>query len=249
MKMTNNEINSHDVETGISQEQKIVKKCEDNNKYIEGDDSLSNSFFIKGTKDMFKRTYSTISTSYSEELSSEKIFIRKSSQINKIFSPKTDYFNSILNYFRETEENLKNNNNEKNDYQKSNNYIEKHIYYQDIDWNKNNSKYETIESGEDNINNETLSNNNSQNTSKVNQNPKNNENNIIENNNNQIINNTTFLEAMKNLVGNKYDLSMSYLGYYTINCKSKKLIFIKFSTRWYANSFIYPKKFIIKHKK
>ena len=31
MKMTNNEINSHDVETGISQEQKIVKKCEDNN--------------------------------------------------------------------------------------------------------------------------------------------------------------------------------------------------------------------------
>ena len=92
MKMTNNEINSHDVETGISQEQKIVKKCEDNNKYIEGDDSLSNSF-IKGTKDMFKRTYSTISTSYSEELSPEKIFIRKSSQINKIFSPKTDYFN------------------------------------------------------------------------------------------------------------------------------------------------------------
>ena len=230
--MNNNEIDIHDEDLEISQEAKSLKKCEDNNnKYNEGEDSLSNNILIqsqdnlnKGTKDAMKRTYSTISTSYSEEISPDKIFVRKSSQFLSVNSHKNDYINVIINYFRDTEEYIKNNNLEKNDYKKSNNYKEKQIFFKENELNKNSSKYETIESSEDNYNIESLPKNNNQemqmNNKKTDE--KNNEKNWIENNKN--INNN-ILATVKSLIGNKYDLSMAYLGYYTINCKSLKINF------------------------
>ena len=146
LKEKNNSSENIKIELKNTEEIKSLKNDEENNQNNENDDSLSyttmyrssQSSFNKNSKELEfsikRRLSSTISTSQSDinyqELngfSSEKNYISQKS-INRI-QPINLFANeinsSIVNYYQETEDYLKNLYLNKNDYQKSKNYKEK----------------------------------------------------------------------------------------------------------------------------
>ena len=247
-----------------------LKNIEENEKSYknEDDDSLSyttlyrssQGSFNKNSKDLeFSiklRLSSTISTSQSDinyqELngfSSEKKFYSQKSikRIQPINLFDNDFGNLIINYYKDTEEYLKNLYLNKNNYKKTKNYIEKEIYYRDYDDNIDYIKYKTIDFSEENknkiIENDKTNSNNSfislnkdfvknneekplNDLNKINNknNNEQNKNNIhITNINNNYYVNQIFLNPNNNfntINGSKYDASMYYLGYYSFDCKS-----------------------------
>ena len=258
-----------------TEEKKSIKNDEENNQNNENDDSLSyttmyrssQSSFNKNSKELEfsikRRLSSTISTSQSDinyqELngfSSERNYISQKS-INRI-QPINLFANeinsSIVNYYQETEDYLKNLYLNKNDYQKSKNYKEKKIYYKDYEDDNDFFRSKTIDFSEENENkNITIENNNINTTNNsfisLNKevannseekplndlNKKINKNNEEKNNNINItnINNNCFINQIyinpnnnyNNLSQNKYDnISMYCLGYYSVDCKSKTKI-------------------------
>ena len=220
----------------------------------------SQSSFNKNSKDIeftFQRKLSSnISTSQSDinyqELngfSSEKKFFSQKSikRIQPINLFDNDFGNLIINYYKDTEEYLKNIYLSKNNYKKTKNYIEKEIYYKDYDDNIDYIKYKTIDFSEENknktIENDKTNSNNSfislnkdfvknneekplNDLNKINNknNNEQNKNNIhITNINNNYYVNQIFLNPNNNfntINGSKYDVSMYYLGYYSFDCKS-----------------------------
>ena len=203
-----------------------------------------------------RRLSSNISTSQSDinyqELngfSSEKKFYSQKSikRIQPINLFDNDFGNLIINYYKDTEEYLKNLYLNKNNYKKTKNYIEKEIYYRDYDDNIDYIKYKTIDFSEENknkiIENDKTNSNNSfislnkdfvknneekplNDLNKINNknNNEQNKNNIhITNINNNYYVNQIFLNPNNNfntINGSKYDVSMYYLGYYSFDCKS-----------------------------
>ena len=246
--------------------EKTLKNEEENNQNNENDDSLStlyrssqNSFNINSKDIEFtfqRRLSSNISTSQSDinyqELngfSSEKKFYSQKSikRIQPINLFDNDFGNLIINYYKDTEEYLKNVYLNKNNYKKTKNYIEKEIYYRDYDDNIDYIKYKTIDFSEENknkiIENDKTNSNNSfislnkdfvknneekplNDLNKINNknNNEQNKNNIhITNINNNYYVNQIFLNPNNNfntINGSKYDASMYYLGYYSFDCKS-----------------------------
>ena len=246
--------------------EKTLKNEEENNQNNENDDSLSTlyrssqSSFNINSKDIEitfqRRLSSNISTSQSDinyqELngfSSEKKFYSQKSikRIQPINLFDNDFGNLIINYYKDTEEYLKNVYLNKNNYKKTKNYIEKEIYYRDYDDNIDYIKYKTIDFSEENknkiIENDKTNSNNSfislnkdfvknneekplNDLNKINNknNNEQNKNNIhITNINNNYYVNQIFLNPNNNfntINGSKYDVSMYYLGYYSFDCKS-----------------------------
>ena len=246
--------------------EKTLKNEEENNQNNENDDSLSTlyrssqSSFNINSKDIEftfqRRLSSNISTSQSDinyqELngfSSEKKFYSQKSikRIQPINLFDNDFGNLIINYYKDTEEYLKNVYLNKNNYKKTKNYIEKEIYYRDYDDNIDYIKYKTIDFSEENknkiIENDKTNSNNSfislnkdfvknneekplNDLNKINNknNNEQNKNNIhITNINNNYYVNQIFLNPNNNfntINGSKYDASMYYLGYYSFDCKS-----------------------------
>ena len=246
--------------------EKTLKNEEENNQNNENDDSLSTlyrssqSSFNINSKDIEftfqRRLSSNISTSQSDinyqELngfSSEKKFYSQKSikRIQPINLFDNDFGNLIINYYKDTEEYLKNLYLNKNNYKKTKNYIEKEIYYRDYDDNIDYIKYKTIDFSEENknktIENDKTNSNNSfislnkdfvknneekplNDLNKINNknNNEQNKNNIhITNINNNYYVNQIFLNPNNNfntINGSKYDVSMYYLGYYSFDCKS-----------------------------
>ena len=246
--------------------EKTLKNEEENNQNNENDDSLSTlyrssqSSFNINSKDIEftfqRRLSSNISTSQSDinyqELngfSSEKKFYSQKSikRIRPINLFDNDFGNLIINYYKDTEEYLKNLYLNKNNYKKTKNYIEKEIYYRDYDDNIDYIKYKTIDFSEENknkiIENDKTNSNNSfislnkdfvknneekplNDLNKINNknNNEQNKNNIhITNINNNYYVNQIFLNPNNNfntINGSKYDVSMYYLGYYSFDCKS-----------------------------
>ena len=246
--------------------EKMLKNEEENNQNNENDDSLSTlyrssqSSFNINSKDIEftfqRRLSSNISTSQSDinyqELngfSSEKKFYSQKSikRIQPINLFDNDFGNLIINYYKDTEEYLKNVYLNKNNYKKTKNYIEKEIYYRDYDDNIDYIKYKTIDFSEENknkiIENDKTNSNNSfislnkdfvknneekplNDLNKINNknNNEQNKNNIhITNINNNYYVNQIFLNPNNNfntINGSKYDASMYYLGYYSFDCKS-----------------------------
>ena len=246
--------------------EKTLKNEEENNQNNENDDSLSTlyrssqSSFNINSKDIEftfqRRLSSNISTSQSDinyqELngfSSEKKFYSQKSikRIQPINLFDNDFGNLIINYYKDTEEYLKNLYLNKNNYKKTKNYIEKEIYYRDYDDNIDYIKYKTIDFSEENknktIENDKTNSNNSfislnkdfvknneekplNDLNKINNknNNEQNKNNIhITNINNNYYVNQIFLNPNNNfntINVSKYDVSMYYLGYYSFDCKS-----------------------------
>ena len=246
--------------------EKTLKNEEENNQNNENDDSLSTlyrssqSSFNINSKDIEftfqRRLSSNISTSQSDinyqELngfSSEKKFYSQKSikRIQPINLFDNDFGNLIINYYKDTEEYLKNLYLNKNNYKKTKNYIEKEIFYRDYDDNIDYIKYKTIDFSEENknkiIENDKTNSNNSfislnkdfvknneekplNDLNKINNknNNEQNKNNIhITNINNNYYVNQIFLNPNNNfntINGSKYDVSMYYLGYYSFDCKS-----------------------------
>jgi hypothetical protein len=144
--------------------------------------------------------------------------------------------NSIINYFQETENFLKNSYINKDEYQRTKNYIEKDLFFKELEFNNEYLKclkYK-LDYSDENKNiylNETISNNNMNSTSEILEEPSFNEiklnnynkgkynkyNYNNDNYNNQIYNdpNTNF----NNANGNQDNASMYYLGYYSFDCK------------------------------
>lgn len=158
-----------------------------------------------------------------------------------------DLSSLVTNYYQETEAYLKNLNFKRTDYRRTKNYIEKEKYYDDYDEDNNDEikYYKTIESSEEKnkiINENDITNNNSflgfnreisNNNEKkpINDFNKIGNNNFYENKNNiniTNINNNCFINPIfinpnnnfNNTNGSKNDVSMYYLGYYSVDCKS-----------------------------
>ena len=275
LKEKNNSSENIKIELKNTEEIKSLKNDEENNQNNENDDSLSyttmyrssQSSFNKNSKELEfsikRRLSSTISTSQSDinyqELngfSSERNYISQKS-INRI-QPINLFANEInsliVNYYKETEDYLKNLYLNKKDYQKAKNYIEKKIYYKDYDDDNDFLRSKTIDFSEEYENkNITIENNNTNATNNsfmsLNKevgnnseekplndlNKKINKNNEEKNNNINItnINNNCFINQIyinpnynyNNLSQNKYDnISMYCLGYYSVDCKSKTKI-------------------------
>ena len=221
--------------------EKHIKKEEDNNQNIDNEDSLSyttlyrssQSSFNKNSKDIElsirRRLSSNISTSQSDYqdlncFSSDKQFHSQKSikgiQPLNLFG--NDLSSLVTNYYQETEAYLKNLNFKRTDYRRTKNYIEKEKYYDDYDEDNNDEikYYKTIESSEEKnkiINENDITNNNNNNFYE-------NKNNInITNINNNCFINPIFINPnnnFNNTNGSKNDVSMYYLGYYSVDCKS-----------------------------
>jgi hypothetical protein len=275
LKEKNNSSENIKIELKNTEEIKSLKNDEENNQNNENDDSLSyttmyrssQSSFNKNSKELEfsikRRLSSTISTSQSDinyqefnGFSSERNYISQKS-INRI-QPINLFANEInsliLNYYKETEDCLKNLYLNKNDYQKTKNYIEKKIYYKDYDDDNDFLRSKTIDFSEEYENKNIIIENNNTNTTNnsfisLNKevannseekplndlNKKINKNNEEKNNNINItnINNNCFINQIyinpnnnyNNLSQNKYDnISLYCLGYYSVDCKSKTKI-------------------------
>lgn len=246
--------------------EKPSKNEEDNNQNNDNEDSLSyttlyrssQSSFNKNSKDfelsIQRRLSSNISTSQSDinyqdlnGLSSDKQFNSQKSikEIQPLNLFGNDFSNLAINYYKETQDYLKNLHFNKNDYRHTKNYIEKEKYYDDYDEDNNDeNKHNKIEFSEekykiinknDNTNsflsfNKEISNNNEEKPFigfnkilKNNYNEKNRNNINITNINNNCFINPVFINPnnnFNNINGSKYDVSMYYLGYYSVDCKS-----------------------------
>ena len=227
-----------------------LKVIEENNQNNE-EDSFSYSTLYRSSQNSFNKNSKEtelskrkLSSSQSDityqELSGfspdKKILSQKSKEINPkhLFSYELD--NSIINYFQETENFLKNSYINKDEYQRTKNYIEKDLFFKELEFNNEYLKclkYK-LDYSDENKNiylNETITNNNMNSTSEILEEPSFNEiklnnynkgkynkyNYNNDNYNNQIYNdpNTNF----NNANGNQDNVSMYYLGYYSFDCK------------------------------
>ena len=147
--------------------------------------------------------------------------------------------NSLVNYFQETEEYFKSLYINKIDYQKTKNYIEKEVYYNYFANNNQNIRYKTLDFSENKnqINNNNINNNISLNTEIPTNNEEKlltelinstfdekeeNKKNSINNNKNNYNMNQMYINPninFNNITGTKFDVSMCYLGYYSVDCK------------------------------
>ena len=269
--------NSSNEENNISPNQKLdlnlkteaekdIKNEDENFQNNEYDDSLSYSTFYRSSQSSFNKNSKDIDSSIKRKFSSN-ISISQSDtnqelngysdrinfsqkRINRIqpinlFGKESN--NSLVNYFKETENYIKYLYSDKNDFQKSKNYMEKEKYYKNNDDYCDHYDYIKYKSTdlsenkknllkEDNSNNNSfislnkniLNNNDEKPLNDLNKiNNKNNEENK-KNINNININNNCYINKIyinpnincNNLNGSKYDISMCYLGYYSVDCKS-----------------------------
>ena len=194
-----------------------------------------------------KKGFSNISTSQSDstyqDINGYSPDIKFSQKIYKGIPPKFlfefETENSLINYFQESEKYFRNIYRNKIDYQKTKNYIEKEVYYNYFINNRENMLNKTLDFSEhkNQINDNNTNNNKSLNTEVSTNNEeklstkiinpiiddkeeiKNNSYNNIKNNYimNQIYINPNI--NFNNITGTKFDVSMYYLGYYSVDCK------------------------------
>lgn len=194
-----------------------------------------------------KKGFSNISTSQSDstyqDINGYSPDIKFSQKIYKGIPPKFlfefETENSLINYFQESEKYFRNIYRNKIDYQKTKNYIEKEVYYNYFINNRENILNKTLDFSEhkNQINDNNTNNNKSLNTEVSTNNEeklstkiinpiiddkeeiKNNSYNNIKNNYimNQIYINPNI--NFNNITGTKFDASMYYLGYYSVDCK------------------------------
>ena len=249
--------------------EKDLKNEDENYQNNDNDDSLSYSTLYRSSQSSFNKNSKDIESSIKRRFSSN-ISISQSDTNNqdlngysdkKCFSQSsinriqpTNLFgnennNLLVNYFKETENYMKNLYLDKNYYQKSKNYMKKEEFYKNYDDYSDYYDYIKYKSTDLTDNNKNLlreenSNNNSfinlnknnlnnseekpfNNLNKIN-NYKNNNEESKKNINNININNNCYINKIyinpgvnyNNLNESKYDISMCYLGYYTVDCKS-----------------------------
>lgn len=224
---------------------KVIEENEENNQNNE-EDSLSYSTLYRSSQNSFNKNSKEIelskrrlSMSHSDityqELngfSPDKKFL---SQKSKDVIPKHLFLyeldNSIINYFQETEKFLKNFYTNKSDYQKTKNYIEKDLYFNELEFNNEYLKClkNKLNYSDENKNiyiNKSIANNNINSSSEILEEQSFNEINNEkcnkysynhDNYNNQIYSNPN--TNFNNANGNQYNVSMHYLGYYSFDCK------------------------------
>ena len=255
-------------------ENNLNNDYEDSSSYSTLYRSSQNSF-NKNSKDielsLKRKLSSTISNQsdiYSHELNAipkKQYFSQKAiKRIKPINLFGNDSNNLLTDYYKGTNDYFKNLYLNKNEYQKSKNFIKKEIFYQDYDdynndfsldnqnneINDGNTNNNSFISYKNNIlNNKEEKKINEYNNNNINNNNDGQKNNIYNTNNNFYFNkiyinpNITF----NNINRNNYDLSMCYLGYYSVDCKS----FIKINLYYFLLLFsifrntycsIYPKK-------
>jgi len=229
---------------------KAIEENEDNNQNNE-EDSLSYSTLYRSSQNSFnknskenelskRRLSSSQSDITYQELNGfspdKKFMSQKCKEINSkhLFSYELD--NSIINYFQETENFLKNFYTNKNDYQRTKNYIEKDLFFKELEFNNEFLKClkNKLDSSDENKNiyiNESITNNLNYSNSEILEEPSFNEIKINNYNsekynkynyNNDSHNNQIYIDPNTNCNKaneNQNNVSMYYLGYYSFDCK------------------------------
>jgi hypothetical protein len=239
---------------------KVIEENEENNQNNE-DDSLSYSTLYRSSQNSFNKNSKEtelskirLSSSQSDityqELSGfspdKKFLSQKSKEMipKHLFSYELD--NSIINYFQETENFLKNFYINKNDYQRTKNYIEKDLFFKELEFNNEylkslNYKLDYSDEKRNAYSNEIITNNNMNSSSEILEEPSFNEIKINNYNkekynkynyNNDNYNNQIYVDPntnCNNANGNQGNVSMYYLGFYSFDCKLYKNLLISFS--------------------
>ena len=242
--------NTNSSSKNINVSLKVIEENEENIQNNE-EDSLSYSTLYRSSQNSFnknsketelskRRLSSSQSDITYQELNGfspdKKCLSQKSKEMNPKYLFSYELDNSIITYFQETENFLKKCYINKNDYQKTKNYIEKDLFFKELEFNNeyfkcSKHRFDCSDESKNIYINETIANSNMNSSSEILEEPSFNEIKINNYNkekynkynyNNDNFHNQIYFDSntnFNNSNGNQGNVSMYCLGYYSFDCK------------------------------